>query len=61
MRVCKCDKCGNEIREGDTRYLKMYKEDEPGVVQNPITIPVMRELEICVLCAEKLREQIEAF
>ena len=61
MRVVKCDKCNTEVRHGDVRYLKLYKEDVPGEAQNPITIPMMRELEICVLCAEELRKQIEDF
>ena len=61
MRIAKCDKCNEEMMDRDVRYLKLYKEDAPGEAQNPITIPMMKELEICVLCAEELRKKIEAF
>lgn len=50
MKITKCDICQCVIRQGDTRYVNIMTPDEK---------PTMPEREVCVHCAEGIKDYIE--
>ena len=51
-----CDLCGCDVREADVRYVGVWKlKDADGNIGK---VPVMPDLEICVMCCDKVRYRI---
>jgi len=53
MRVTLCDICGKGIERNDIRYIKIVKIDKDENER-----PAHKELEVCVICAEKIHTKI---
>ncbi len=50
MRITVCDLCDKDVRDEDIRYLAIQDIDQK---------PKMKELEICTICAEKVKKKIQ--
>lgn len=55
MRKIVCDVCGKDTREGDVRYVGIYREKVDEVTSQIKEVPCAPTVECCVICAEKVK------